>query len=118
MTESEQHLTIAALIVAVGFYVFVGIVYLFARKTRLNSSLATQKLAWALIIMLTLIPGYALQDPLLPGSVRTVGWIVLSVCSGWVGYEVYRENWTGSFASFLRRIRRWVRCHIRRDCER
>jgi uncharacterized membrane protein YcaP (DUF421 family) len=93
MTELERAITVASLVNAAIFYGITVIVFLVARKTRLNKALALQKFDWLLIITVVALPAYVSGYPLVPGTVRMVLWSLLSFTTWWVLYEVYRANW-------------------------
>lgn len=106
MTELERAITVASLINAAIFYAITVIVFLVARKTRLNKALATQKLDWLVIIVAVALPAYINGSPLLPGTVRMALWAFLSITTWWVLYEVYRANWYEGWRCFLKTVGR------------
>lgn len=106
MTQLERAITVASLINAGIFYAITVIVFLVARKTRLNKALALQKFDWLLIIVIVALPAYVTGYPLVPGTVRMALWLVLSVSTWWVLYEVYRANRYDGWRAFLKTVAR------------
>jgi hypothetical protein len=103
MTEIERVVTIISLIVLAIFYAFTFVVFLVARKSRLNYALGIQKLAWLVLVVFVAIPAYTAM-PYLPSPFRVAIWAALAVLSIWVMYEVYRANWHGGLRRFLRLV--------------
>ena len=101
MTEPERVVVIASLFNAAIFYTITVIVFLVARKTRLNKALALQKFDWLLIILFIALPAYINGYPLLPSKVRMCLWVLLSISTWWVLVEVYRANWHEGWRAFL-----------------
>lgn len=109
---NEIRVVTAALVVAAIFYAFAVVVFLWARKSRLNVALAAQKALWLVIIALVTLPTYwyyatldgdalralleAAADrpgrPLLPVRVRMTIWALLPLTTLWVMVEVWRAN--------------------------
>lgn len=112
MSTPERWLVIASLINAAIFYTFTIIVFMLTRKTRLNKALATQKAFWLCIIAFVALPSYIYGQAYVPSILRVTSWLGLSVATWWVFYEVYRNQWNGSFTSWLRYL--W--CRFRQRC--
>lgn len=92
MTELERYITIISLINAAIFYAVTVVIFLIARKSRLNYALAAQKFVWLCIILFVALPGYVVGRPYLDGTYRMVFWSILSAMTWWVLIEVYRVN--------------------------
>lgn len=101
MSELERYITIGSLINAAIFYAITIIVFLVARKSRLNKALALQKADWSLIITIVALPAYVSGYPLVPTWVRMALWANLSIVTWWVLYEVYRANWYEGWRAFM-----------------
>jgi hypothetical protein len=104
MSDIERYITIASLINALIFYLITIVVFLIARKTALNKALAIQKGIWVLIILLVALPAYVASVEVLPGHVRAVLWLALSLVTWWVLYEVYRANWHHGWRAFAHHL--------------
>lgn len=114
MTDLERYITIASLVNAAIFYAITVVVFLVARKTRLNKALALQKFDWLLIILIVALPAYVSGYPLVPGKARMALWLALSISTWWVLYEVYRANWYEGWRCFVATVaRETVRLPIR-----
>lgn len=107
MSETERYITIASLLNAAVFYLFTIIMFLYARHTRLNRALATQKAIWLFIILVVALPAYVVFIPQFPGKLRMLCWLGLSLSTEWVFYEVYRANWPGGWRALRERF--WQR---------
>lgn len=117
-SAAEREVIIFALANAAFFYVCTVLVFLTARKTRLNIALAGQKIIWLLLIALVAIPAYALATPFVPSPVRVGLWLALAVFSWWVLYEVYRANWPGTIRGYAHFLWCLLRGRKARDCRR
>lgn len=107
MSDLERVLAVISLSSAVVFYVFTIIVFLMARKNRVNYALAGQKLIWLTIILAIALPAYTQWYDVARPHIRAMLWAALSPLSWWVMYEVYRANWHGNFTHFVQQL--WCR---------
>jgi hypothetical protein len=88
--DTLRTIIVVALINAALFYALVIIVFLIARKTRLNKALATQKAFWLAIVVWTL--SFILWQYRLSRELQAVLWTGLSLATWWVFVEVFLTN--------------------------
>lgn len=113
MSDLERALAVISISSAIFFYTFTIVVFLMARKNRVNYALAGQKLIWLAIMLAVALPAYSNWYEQAPSHFRAILWAALSPLSWWVMYEVYRANWHGSFTHFVQQL--W--CRITKLCK-
>lgn len=88
--HGEKLIIQASLINAALFYALVIVLFLIARKDRLNKALATQKAFWFCLVTST----FALitWGFMLPQVLRVILWLGLSGATWWVFVEVFLVN--------------------------
>lgn len=105
-SEVERYVVATTQIVAGFFYAVLIIAFIWAHKSRLNISLAVQKLYWLFLIVILAVPvsiGLIINDApfrpnpyaiwTVPGWLRTYIWIGITVSIIGVLYEFHRANW-------------------------
>jgi hypothetical protein len=88
----ERLVSEIALINASVFYIVAVVMFVIARKNRLNLALAVQKSLWWVVITLMTLPFYFGGEAWLDQRARMVVWIGVSIATWWVLIEVYRAN--------------------------